>query len=193
MSYSLRCLLQTEGIGTIRSHQHGPEYEDDGLSSDEGQDGSTSDDEDDAEPKTATPSGDGLFVPGDRSASPEFTSTTPTPPSVTPTLPGRSFLPSIPKLRIRRSAQPPASADSSSTSIAASTPQSSSRSSVATPGGGKKKRLPGPWNGQKSDSYQFDAGNDIVGIVMLEIHGASDLPRLRNSEFCFYFPTPHQH
>ena len=34
---------QTEGIGTIRSHQAGPQYEDDGLSSDDGE----SDDEDD--------------------------------------------------------------------------------------------------------------------------------------------------
>jgi phosphatidylserine decarboxylase len=191
-SSSLRSLLQTEGIGTIRSHQQGPEYEDDGLSSDEaeGQDGSASDDEDDAELKTATPDGEGVFVPGARSSSPELTPVTPTAPSVPPAQPGRFFLPSIPKILIRRSPQPPASVP---TSIAASTPQSSSsRSSVATTTGGKKKRLPGSWSGQKSNSYEFDADNDIVGIVMLEIHGASDLPRWRNSEF-FYLPTPYQH
>ncbi|KAN0126296.1 Phosphatidylserine decarboxylase domain containing protein [Lactarius tabidus] len=171
----------TEGIGTIRSHQHGPEYEDDGLSSDEaeGPDGSASDYEDDAEQKTATPDdGEGVFVPGARSSSPDLTPVTPTAPSAPPAHSGRSFLPSIPKIRIRRSPQPPASVP---TSIAANTPQSSSsQSSVATTTGGKKKRLPGSWSGQKSNSYEFDADNDIVGIVMLEIHGATDLPRWRN-------------
>jgi hypothetical protein len=29
--------------------------------------------------------------------------------------------------------------------------------------------------------YNFAAENDIVGIVMLEIHSASDLPRVLNS------------
>ena len=183
MSCSLRCLLQTQGIGTIRSYQNGPEYEDDGLSSDEaeGQDGSASDDEDDAEPKTATPDAEGVFIQGLSPPSPDLTPVTPTAPSVPPTQPGRYFLPSIPKILTRRSAQPPASA---STGSAASTPPHSAslRSNVATTTGGKKKRLPGPWSGQKSDPFEFDADNDIVGIVMLEIHGASDLPRWRNSE-----------
>ena len=153
---------------------------DDEVSSDEaeGQDGSAADDEDDAEPKTAMPDDDDL-VPGGGSPSLDATPTTPTPPSVPSTPSGRSFLPSIPKIRIRRSAQaaqPPTSASSS----AASTPQS--QSSVPTATGGKKKRLPGPWSGQKSESYELDAENDIAGIVMLEIHGATDLPRWRNSE-----------
>jgi hypothetical protein len=39
---------------------------------------------------------------------------------------------------------------------------------------------------RKSD-FEFKGGaNDIVGIVMLEIQGADDLPRLANSE-CFFF------
>ena len=29
--------------------------------------------------------------------------------------------------------------------------------------------------------YQYAGGNDIIGIVMLEVQGAEDLPRLRNS------------
>lgn len=189
MSYRLRCLLQTQGIGTIRSNQSGSEYEDDGLSSDEAecQDGSASDDEDDAEPKTATPDRDGIFVPGYRLTLPDLTPVTATPPSVPPPAqPGRSFRPSIPKILSRRSTQSPAS---SSTVIVANTPSqsSSSRSSVATTTGGKKKRLPGPWSGQKSGAFEFDADNDIVGIVMLEIHGASDLPRWRNSELFLPF------
>ncbi|KAH9031591.1 phosphatidylserine decarboxylase-domain-containing protein [Lactarius deliciosus] len=171
----------TQGIGTIRSNLNGPEYEDDGLSSDEaeGQDGSASDDEDDAEPKTVT-----LEVfPGHRSASPspDLTPVTATTPPVPPTPPGRYFRPSIPKILSRRSAQPPASPSSGTT---ATTPQSSSRQSsvttttTTTTTGGKKKRL--PWNGQKGDAFEFDADNDVVGIVMLEIQGASDLPRWRN-------------
>ncbi|KAI9454377.1 phosphatidylserine decarboxylase-domain-containing protein [Lactarius psammicola] len=171
----------TQGIGTIRSNLNGPEYEDDGLSSDEaeGQDGSTSDDEDDAELKTLTQDGDGVFIPGHRSASPDLTPVAATAPSVPPTPPGRYFRPSIPKILTRRSAQPPANA---STGIAASTPPQSSsrRSSVTTTTGGKKKRIPGPWSGQKGDAFEFDAENDVVGIVMLEIQGASDLPRWRN-------------
>ncbi|EGO24192.1 hypothetical protein SERLADRAFT_361384 [Serpula lacrymans var. lacrymans S7.9] len=35
------------------------------------------------------------------------------------------------------------------------------------------------WGPKKTD-YNFSAGNDIVGIVMLEILGATDLPRLKN-------------
>ena len=38
------------------------------------------------------------------------------------------------------------------------------------------------WQGQKSGAFELEAENDIVGIVMLEIQSATDLPRLRNSE-----------
>jgi phosphatidylserine decarboxylase len=33
----------------------------------------------------------------------------------------------------------------------------------------------------RENGYQFNAENDIVGIVMVEILGAKDLPRLHNS------------
>ena len=40
---------------------------------------------------------------------------------------------------------------------------------------------------RKSD-FEFKGGaNDIVGIVMLEIEGADDLPRLANSERLLFF------
>ena len=39
----------------------------------------------------------------------------------------------------------------------------------------KKKRS------KKRSDYNFSAANDIMGIVMLEIKGATDLPRLKNS------------
>jgi phosphatidylserine decarboxylase len=56
---------QTRGIGTIRSHQHGPEYEDDGLSSDEadGHESEASDDENEIEPKSFTPDESNVFTP----------------------------------------------------------------------------------------------------------------------------------
>jgi hypothetical protein len=58
-------ISQTRGIGTIRSHQHGPEYEDDGLSSDEadGQEGEASDDENEIEPKSSTADESNVFTP----------------------------------------------------------------------------------------------------------------------------------
>ncbi|ETW83451.1 hypothetical protein HETIRDRAFT_474586 [Heterobasidion irregulare TC 32-1] len=42
-----------------------------------------------------------------------------------------------------------------------------------------KKRLRKSWGGKKTD-FDFNAANDVVGIVMLEIQGAKDLPRLKN-------------
>jgi len=173
VSYRLRALLQTEGIGTIRSNQQAPEYDDDGLSSDEAEcpDGSASDDEDDAELKA--PDMEGVFL------APDLTPATPTPPSGT----GWKIRPSIPKILTRRSAQPPASPSINDNTPSTTPPQSRSRRSSVTTAttGGKKKRLAGPWQGRKSGAYEFDADNDIAGIVMLEIHGATDLPKWPNS------------
>lgn len=45
-----------------------------------------------------------------------------------------------------------------------------------------KKRFKRSWAVSKSADFNFSAANDIVGIVMLEIQGAADLPRLKNSE-----------
>jgi phosphatidylserine decarboxylase len=39
--------------------------------------------------------------------------------------------------------------------------------------------------GQKKVNYSLGAANDIVGIVMLEIQRADDLPRLKNSGYCY--------
>jgi phosphatidylserine decarboxylase len=36
---------------------------------------------------------------------------------------------------------------------------------------------------RQGPDYNFSAENDIVGIVMLEIRGASDLPKLKNCAF----------
>ena len=45
--------------------------------------------------------------------------------------------------------------------------------------------------GRKKGEFKLGDDNDIVGIVLLEIQSAEDLPRLSNSAFCFMFPfTP---
>jgi phosphatidylserine decarboxylase len=49
-------------------------------------------------------------------------------------------------------------------------------------GTSKKKKFRRSWSNQKKADYNFSTENDIQGIVMLEIHGATDLPRLKNSE-----------
>jgi phosphatidylserine decarboxylase len=184
---------QTQGIGTIRSHQHGPEYEDDGLSSDEadGQEGEVSDDDDEAEPKSSTPDDSNVFTPRSFSSSPDLTPTpSPTAASQPPTQQARYFLPSIPKILTRR---PVRSASTPLDTLPSPQSQSTSTSrlsSVSAPTARRRKKIPGPWHGQKSGTFELEADNDIVGIVMLEIHSATDLPRLRNSELLE--PLPHR-
>jgi phosphatidylserine decarboxylase len=128
-------ISQTRGIGTIRSHQHGPEYEDDGLSSDEadGQEGEASDDENEIEPKSSTPDESNVFTPRTHSSSPDLTPTpSPTAASLPPTQQGRYFLPSIPKILTRRPVRRTGTpSDTSSSPQSQST--STSRSSLPTP------------------------------------------------------------
>lgn len=60
-------------------------------------------------------------------------------------------------------------------SIAAVDPSGVSLGAVAEP-------LPIlPTKKKREIGYQYAGGNDIIGIVMLEVQGAEDLPRLRNS------------
>lgn len=188
-------ISQTRGIGTIRSYQHGPEYEDDGLSSDEadGQDGEeASDDEDEIELKSSTPDESTVFTPPAHSSSPDLTPTpSPTAASLPPTQQARYFLPSIPKILtrrpVRRRTDTPSDTSSSSQPLSTS---SSRQSSLPTPTPGKRKKIPGPWHGQTSGGFELEADDDVMGIVMLEIHSATDLPRLRNSKL-FELPMCH--
>lgn len=57
-----------------------------------------------------------------------------------------------------------------------STPATEAPSAGATSAVKEKKK-----NRRKKDGYSFGGENDIVGIVMLEIKSAEDLPRLKNS------------
>ena len=174
---------QTQGIGTIRSNQQGPEYEDDGLSSDDadGQDGEASDDDDETDLKSSTPDDSNVFTPQSHS-SPDLTPTpSPTAASLPPAQQARYFLPSIPKILTRRPVRRTNPPPDTSPSPQAQPTSTSRLSSVATPTA-RRKKIPGPWHGHKSGAFELEADNDIVGIVMLEIHSATDLPRLRNSE-----------
>ncbi|KAI0067215.1 hypothetical protein BV25DRAFT_1819523 [Artomyces pyxidatus] len=163
----------TEGIGTVRSHMTGPEYEDDGLSSDvdDGEEGENSEDEDECTQAPPSPAPGNVYSPTPRRSSPESTPTAtpvPTKPAPPSKPPSPSFKPSIPKI-LRR---PPISASASYDSTSSAARGSSTSES--------KKRLRTSWVGQKKADFDFNAANDIVGIVMVEIQGAADLPRLRN-------------
>ncbi|KDQ52654.1 hypothetical protein JAAARDRAFT_39909 [Jaapia argillacea MUCL 33604] len=198
----------TEGIGTIRSHQTGPQFEDDGLSSDEGEndiegEGGT-DDEEDRSPFNE------LFIPPPTALTYEPmpltfappidlnlnlsppTPTTPTTPTIggfekdkstpvpsRPSTPGFR-VPKVPKILRRPVVTPSASYDSTASPSVPPTPRTQSSTEVPGVGAGdKKKKFRKSWGG-KLVEYNFSAANDIVGIVMLEIKSASDLPKLKN-------------
>ncbi|EIW57117.1 uncharacterized protein TRAVEDRAFT_168718 [Trametes versicolor FP-101664 SS1] len=200
----------TEGIGTIRSNAEGPQYEDDGLSSDEGETNS----EDEAEDVLSGPgshlsnlyippsqgiSSDGALIqqPSPRQAAPE-TPVTPTPAAITKTPlaskpPSPGF--SIPKMFPKRASTPRSLSFDSTTANGALT-ASGSGTAVASPGtlspslsggttpqarpsAGQKSKFRKSWTA-KAKEFNFNAANDIVGIVMLEIQRAEDLPKLKN-------------
>ncbi|KAI0749177.1 phosphatidylserine decarboxylase-domain-containing protein [Daedaleopsis nitida] len=213
----------TEGIGTIRSNAEGPAYEDDGLSSDEGE---SSGEEEEDEP---TPGGRlaSLYIPPQRESRftaepgavdqppPVETPPTPTPATVAKTpqavkplspgfripamFPKRSSTSrslsadSVPTLPSPSASPGPSSTATSSTAVSSSgglTVPSSGTSTpvVAAPGGSarppmtqQKSKFRKSWvAGAKGKGYNFNAANDILGIVLLEIQGAKDLPKLKN-------------
>lgn len=227
IAHLIRLAIQTEGIGTIRSNQIGPEFQDDGLTSDEGE--SSDDEEDDstqpepepeAGPSSYTPPLAHLYVPPPPADlklslpdSPVLeTPTTPTgagtstPPSVktpTPSRPGT--FKNIPRIFPRRSnsARPQLeSPKTPSASPSRASPPHSPSPAVSSPGTGtatptlasprpgvsSRAKFRKSWGGSKKTDYNFSAANDILGIVMLEIQSAVDLPRLKNSEYFHMTP-----
>ncbi|OBZ66242.1 Phosphatidylserine decarboxylase proenzyme 3 [Grifola frondosa] len=182
----------TEGIGTIRSNLNGPAYEDDGLSSDEGETNSEEEEEE-------SPQGHSLlqlYTPPAPSASPPEisdlevqavivqphpqqaveTPSTPTPSTVNKTPvahkpPSPSF--NIPKIFPKRSS----TARSFESSCVVSPTTTSTP--IPRPMSAQKSKFRKSW-GTKAKDFNFSAANDIVGIVMLEIRGATDLPKLKN-------------
>ncbi|TFK49776.1 hypothetical protein OE88DRAFT_1662429 [Heliocybe sulcata] len=210
---SLMSAPPTEGIGTVRSNQGGPLFEDDGLSSDEGEGPTDEEDEEAAFPRFT-----GLYMPPSSPLADEpqslnipLTPTTPSTPSALDR--DRTLIPDktpvatkppspvfkVPKMLRRPTMSPTSSYDSSSAptpvplahrkdSRMQSAPmldvrsRSVSAGPPSTPTAEKKgTKFRKSW-GEKKGAYNFSAENDIVGIVMLEINSAKDLPRLKNSE-----------
>jgi len=51
------------------------------------------------------------------------------------------------------------------------------------PSSSASKVRPGKMGKRTKSHYNFNSGNDILGIVMLEVNRAEDLPKLKNSEY----------
>ncbi|THH08914.1 hypothetical protein EW145_g2382 [Phellinidium pouzarii] len=195
----------TEGIGTIRAYEHLPAYDDDGLSSDEG---SSEEDEDEhvhAISPASSPPGSPLDIsssqpdsvmPTSSSILPEVnvigsSPTTPTiansltvpPPAVQPA--SKSKGTKIPRVFKKRPALTRALTDSPVASDATVAPSPTSSTRLVTPGmpsfpsSAKMSKFSRKWRSRSGD-YNFNAANDILGIVMLDIQGATDLPKLKN-------------
>jgi phosphatidylserine decarboxylase len=73
----------------------------------------------------------------------------------------------------------------------ASEPGSGTSTPMLKPGSlpGEKqssKKMRPKFKRSKASEYNFVTNNDILGIVMLEIIGAENLPRVKNSKYSFY-------
>lgn len=64
--------------------------------------------------------------------------------------------------------------------------ENSSRSGSLTPGGTRVRRP--KFKKRETSGYNLDVSQDITGIVLLEIAGATDLPKVRASTFILCFP-----
>ncbi|KAL5525526.1 hypothetical protein ACEPAG_6862 [Sanghuangporus baumii] len=202
----------TEGIGTVRSNDAIPAYEDDGLSSDEGSEDEYEDDEREeyeglpiriegsppgtpapaSSSGTETPKAESTPVPGVNVIAPSPTAGLP-PPVVAPVYVSKPSLGAkIPRVFKKRPSLPTTPSTDSGVSSASSvtgtpSPASSSFSrpstpgtpSASAPGSAKRSKFPRKWKSRKAD-FNFNAAHDILGIVMLEIKGATDLPKLKN-------------
>ncbi|GJE89731.1 phosphatidylserine decarboxylase-like protein [Phanerochaete sordida] len=193
----------TEGIGTIRSHEAGPEFEDDGLSSDEGESSTDIEDEEEVAAMSRLRQGVAPLAASDSVLPPP--SPTLDDPQMTPTTSStmktpiasadKRRSPSFTKKFLRRpSSKRSSSLDSSmvpsALSVSPSTPNlpSGGITPPLTPPGAVtarpsaaagKARFRKSW-GVKSKDYNFSPSHDIIGIVMLEIEKATDLPKLKN-------------
>ncbi|TRM55379.1 phosphatidylserine decarboxylase-domain-containing protein [Schizophyllum amplum] len=194
----------TEGVGTIRRNEGGPEYEDDGGLSSSSEDDDSDDEDTDVFPTTpSTPGGiydrppAELLVQARKPSGPHVAPRVESPKSEGPPTPRVDVQPASPQMPnrspssrasllpkiLRRSSGTSSDGLSSSPSplpspaiATPSTPSSSLAPSTPTtpvPGGRRRRR-------EKGGSYNLSKENDIVGIVMLEIDRAEDLPKLKN-------------
>ncbi len=206
----------------MRSTNGGPEFADDGLSSDEGEGEGESDsaleDEDFGndifQPATPPPTHQREHPPplvppeprkddsSDAQATPTAAATMKTPTATTPAPIASSRSQSFTKFLRRPASKRSSSLDSTMLKEAGlpsspSTPTlpvsaSQSQSGTLTPTSGTRRssahkaKFRKSWGAKGPAGFNFSAGpNDILGIVMLEIKGAKDLPKLRNSA-CFH-------
>lgn len=191
----------TKGIGTIRSHEAGPEFEDDGLSSDEGDSASDLEDEEVAVMSRSRDVAPHAIPDPAPTPSPTLSDSqmTPTASSTMKTPPAKRRSPSFTKrFNLRRPSNKRSSSLDSTTMPSAlsgspsttnfptgvPTPPLTPPPSAVTarPPAGGKARFSKSW-GAKNRHYNFSASNDIIGIVLLEIKGATDLPKLKNSKY----------
>ncbi|KAG9034805.1 hypothetical protein FS842_003775, partial [Serendipita sp. 407] len=170
---SLASAPPTEGIGTVRS-ENGHELEDDGLMTDD-------DSEEDTEAeqprqKEAVPLVVPVGVVSITPATPEAAATLPTivAPAPQPSTSKPGLLPRLFSSSSRRGLTSSQSTEDNTTS-ATSAP--SSRPS--TPGKAKRPRFK-RGSGDKGSTYNFGAEKDVLGIVLLEVNKAEDLPKLKN-------------
>ena len=86
----------------------------------------------------------------------------------------------IPKFH-RRHSSTPTSQDSGTASDTTSIPSLGTPNSDACALKVRKKRFRKSWSA-KNTEYNLSAGNNILGIVLLEVKSAEDLPKLKNCE-----------
>ncbi|KAI0086108.1 hypothetical protein BDY19DRAFT_1059219 [Irpex rosettiformis] len=180
--------LNTEGVGTIRSSNGGPEYADDGLSSDEGESDSALEDDNfpsdlfhpatQPPPPSLVPPETGTLKADSSSSDVADASTV----AATMKVPKHSS--SLDSTMLKDNALP-SSPSTPTLLITASpsgavTPTTSSSGTSHRRSSGRKAWFRKSW-GKPPAGFNFSAGpNDILGIVVLEIKGAKDLSKLRN-------------
>lgn len=137
-----------------------------------------------------TPPASGTLPP------PAETPTTPTALSMvkTPVLAEKGRSPSFPKFLRRPQSKRSSSMDSTTLPTTLTSTSSSdfngppspalSASGAATPtsSAARRARFRKSWSAKNTD-YNLGGNNDILGIVMLEVKNASDLPKLKNSTY----------
>ncbi|KAF7424995.1 hypothetical protein PC9H_009004 [Pleurotus ostreatus] len=171
----------TDGVVAVRPHNAALDLEDDGGLSSE-----PSDEEDDTEEvsdyTTAASSPPTPPTPSEEKAAIKKLQTS-GPKPVPPRLALPASMGTWTKFRrasssnITLSSVMTSTPSTSTPSTPSATTPSSSNLDVGAPPAGKRKRFR---KNKTHGEYYFGASHDIVGIVMREIHGADDLPRLEN-------------
>ncbi|CAG7849378.1 Phosphatidylserine decarboxylase proenzyme 3 {ECO:0000303/PubMed:19286980} {ECO:0000255/HAMAP-Rule:MF_03209}; Contains: RecName: Full=Phosphatidylserine decarboxylase 3 beta chain {ECO:0000305}; Contains: RecName: Full=Phosphatidylserine decarboxylase 3 alpha chain {ECO:0000305} [Serendipita indica DSM 11827] len=168
---TLQSAPPTEGIGTVRSDD-GHDLEDDGMTDDETEDEFDSDQPSAAEViQAVAPVGAVSVAPATPQVAvkaPEIVAPIPEPISSRPGLLPRLF--STSSRRGLTQPQQPAE-ESTSTSAPSSRP--------STPGKSKRPKFR-RGRSDKGSTYNFGGEKDVLGIVLLEVNKAEDLPKLKN-------------